>query len=290
MIKDRIFDVFMPLLPKNELSHWVGRMAYLPLPEFIGRATVAAFAKYYDINMEEAEYPLDHYRTIGELFIRKLKAGSRPIGEGVVHPADAFISEAGRIDNLTLIQAKGKTYSVEGLLCNPENVPGFEGGSFFTYYLCPTDYHRVHSPVDGEIIWSCSVPGEFWPVNPWSVRKIDQLFNVNERVIVLLQTPKGKVALVMVAATNVGNMKMTFDPSIDTQVRKRSRRIREWHYEPGIKIRRGDEVGVFNMGSTVVTLFEPSFQFQSQSQLNLQIQSPDVFCRRHVKMGQSLKA
>lgn len=277
-MKNRLFDLFMPRIPKNDLSHWVGRLAHFSLPEPIGPKSVELFAKYYNINLHEAEHPVEHYKTIGELFTRRLKAGVRPIGAGVVHPADALINEAGPITDQKLIQAKGKDYSVTELLRSGHFSPDFDGGQFLTYYLCPTDYHRVHSPVDGEIIWVAHVPGELWPVNEWSVNKIANLFTVNERVVVMIQTPKGKAALVMVGATNVGNMTMSFDESINTKFRFAERQVKERAYEPAIPIKRGDEVGVFNMGSTVVMLYERDV---------LSIDASD-FKGRHVKMGQSL--
>ncbi len=277
-MKERLFDVMMPLLPKNDLSHWVGRLVHKPLPPALARKSVEWFAKYYQINMDEAEYPISHYKTIGELFTRKLKAEARPIGTGVVHPADAQITEAGPIDRLTLIQAKGKDYKVPELLRSGHYSVVFEGGSFLTYYLCPTDYHRVHSPVDGEIIWSCHVPGELWPVNEWSTNAITNLFAVNERVVVMIQTPKGKVALVMVAATNVGNMSMTFDQNISTRYRHAERQVKERAYNPPLPIKRGEEVGIFHMGSTVIMLYEKGV---------LPVEA-DQFRSRHVKMGQSL--
>lgn len=255
-MKNLLFDVMMPLLPKNDLSHLVGKIVHKPLPGPLGPKSVAWFAKYYNINLDEAEHDITHYRTIGDLFTRKLKEGARPVGEGVVHCADAMVNEAGPIKDLTLIQAKGKLYTVSELLGGGPYVSAFDDGAFATYYLCPTDYHRVHSPVDGEILWSNHLPGKMWPVNDWSVNKIDNLFGINERVALVIQTPKGKVALVMVAATNVGNMSMTIDETINTKVRKGKRHSRETTYEPARKIKRGDEVGIFHMGSTVVMLFE----------------------------------
>jgi phosphatidylserine decarboxylase len=277
-MKDRIFDLVMPVLPKHDLSHFVGRLVHQPLPGPIARKSVEWFAKAYQINMDEAQFPIDHYKTIGELFTRKLKEGVRPIGEGVVHPADSLISEAGTIDDLTLIQAKGKNYKVQELLRSEAFAPDFDGGSFLTYYLCPTDYHRVHSPVDGEIIWSCHVPGQLWPVNPWSVNSITNLFALNERVIATIQTPKGKAALIMVAATNVGNMTMSFDESLNTRIRRGQRRVKEKTYGEPIPVRSGEEIGIFNMGSTVIMLYEKGMLPVNAETLR----------GRHVKMGQSL--
>lgn len=258
-MKNRIFDVVMPILPKHDLSHWVGRAVHHPIPGPVGRKSVEWFAKFYNIDMNEAEHPISHYKTIGQLFTRKLKEGVRPIADKeIVHCADAVITEAGRIEAGTLIQAKGKTYTVSELLKSSEYDEVFEGGAYATYYLCPTDYHRVHSPVSGQIIWSSHIPGEMWPVNAWSVNAITNLFGVNERVAVIIQTPKGKAALVMVAATNVGNMTMSFDNEITTASRRGERQIRSRKYDPPHEIAKGDEVGIFHMGSTVVMLYEKS--------------------------------
>lgn len=280
-MKNKIFDIVMPLLPKNELSHWVGRLVHRPLPGPLARHSVAAFASYFKIDMEEAEHPIEHYKTIGELFTRKLKPGARPVGQGVVHPTDSKITEAGPIRDQTLIQAKGRNYHVAELLRSEHFAKDFEGGSFLTYYLCPTDYHRVHSPVDGEIFWSSHVPGLLWPVNAWSVNAVDNLFAINERIVAMIQTPKGKAALVMVAATNVGNMSVSFDSNISTKHRTGERHVREKSYQPTIAIQRGDEVGIFHMGSTVVMLYEKS------------VLDPSIASRlsgQHVEMGTSLSS
>ncbi len=278
-LKNTFFDLLMPMIPKNELSHWVGRAVHRPLPEPLGQKSVELFAKYFSINMNEAEFPIDHYRTIGELFTRKLKAGARPLGAGpVLHPADSQITESGFITEQTLIQAKGKNYNVAELLRSQHFSAVFEGGSFFTYYLCPTDYHRVHAPVDGRIVWGCHVPGELWPVNSWSVNSVPNLFSRNERVVAMIETPRGLAALVMVAATNVGNITMSFDSQINTKVRAGERHVRELVYEPGIEIKKGDELGIFHMGSTVVMLYQ-------KGMVECDLES---YRSRHVKMGQEL--
>lgn len=278
-MKTFLFDLFMPLVPKNELSHWVGRLAHRRLPEPVGSLSVSWFAKYYKINMAEAEYPLEHYKTVGELFTRRLKPGARPLAAGpVVHPVDAKITEAGRIEKLTLIQAKGKSYQVDELIRSRHYAEAFEGGQYLTYYLCPTDYHRVHAPVSGKIVWSAHVPGELWPVNEWSVSRVPKLFSVNERVVAVIETPRGLAALVMVAATNVGNMTVSFDPMITTAVRRSGRHVREKVYDPPIEIKKGDEFGIFHMGSTVVMLYAPGVLEADASE----------FRGRRIKMGQSL--
>jgi phosphatidylserine decarboxylase len=258
MIKDRLFDILMPLLPKNDLSHWVGRAVHKKMPGPLGPLSVEAFAHYYKINMNEAEKPIGEYESIGALFTRKLKAGVRPIGAGVVHPCDAVISQVGVIEAGQCIQAKDKDYSVAELLRSSHWAERFEGGLFITYYLCPTDYHRVHAPITGKIPWLMHAPGELWPVNEWSVETIENLFTVNERIAFLIEESSvaKAAAVVMVAATNVGNMTVSFDEQVLTNVREPERHAKERVYSTPPVIKKGDEVGVFHMGSTVVMLYE----------------------------------
>src|SRR5690606_30652682 len=126
------------------------------------------------------------------------------------------------------------------------------------YYLCPTDYHRVHSPVDGKITEIHYIPGKLWPVNNWSVSNIKNLFAINERVVVIIETPKGKCALVMVGATNVGKMTVTFDQGILTNNFFDRSPVKKKYPTP-IEVKKGEDLGAFHMGSTVVMVYEKSF-------------------------------
>ena len=244
-------------LPKSLLSSWVGRAVHAPLPGPVARRAVALFARWYQINLAEAELPLADYPTIGALFSRRLKPGVRPLGPGPVHPADALITASGPIDQHTLLQGKGHTYTLEELVHNPQVACHFVQGSFLTYYLCPTDYHRVHAPVDGEVTWSCHIPGAFWPVNAWGVQQVPKLFCVNERVVTLLQTPQGPVAVVLIAAMHVGQITLAYDPRITTTRRGPRRPSTETVYTPPLPLAKGAELGLFHMGSTVIVLFAP---------------------------------
>lgn len=278
--KKRLFDMVMPLLPKGGLSRGVGHLVHMKIPGPIGRKSVEWFAKYYNIDLSEAEFPIDRYGSIGELFTRRLKPGARPIEAGAVHPADSVISEAGVIQGKSLMQAKGRMYSLAELLHSEKWAGVFEGGTFFTYYLCPTDYHRVHAPVGGNVVWSCHIPGEFWPVNAWSVNAVDRLFAVNERVAAVFETPQGRVAVVMVAATNVGDIGVAFDEEIATNS-PLAFEARERVYDPPKAMAKGDEFGVFRMGSTVIVLYEKNM-------------IPSEICEsmlgQRVRVGQTLTA
>lgn len=255
-MNENLMKLLMPVLPKSDLSHWVGVLAHKEWPKPITRMIIQKFAELYSIDLSEAEKDIAEYSSLGDFFTRRLKPGLRPVGDKlIVHPADAVITSCGKIDQQKLIQAKNKTYNCAELLRHSGLAQEFEGGTFVTYYLCPTDYHRVHSSVDGQIIWSCHVPGEFWPVNDWSVKNVPNLFAENERVVTAIQTSFGKIALVMVAATNVGNMCMFYDENICTNRRSAEDRVREHSYQPPLNIKKGDELGMFKMGSTVIALY-----------------------------------
>ena len=228
-MNDLLLKLLMPVIPKGDLTHWVGKFANREWPEPINHIIIQKFAEFYKIRLDEAEKDLSSYSSLGEFFTRRLKPGLRPVGKGILHPCDGVITSAGKIESQRLIQAKAKTYNCAELLRNSGLATEFEAGTFITYYLCPTDYHRVHSSVDGKISWSCHVPGDFWPVNNWSVQNVPNLFAENERVITLIDSVShGKVALVMVAATNVGNIEMIYDKNIYTNRRTSEERVREW--------------------------------------------------------------
>ena len=144
----------------------------------------------------------------------------------------------------------------------------FSEGTFFTYYLAPHYYHRVHSPVTGAIEWSTLIPGELWPVNSWSVKNIDGLYAINERVAAGIQSPRGKVIVVMVGATNVGSMSFSFDPNIQTNQRHKNEVIHRSYSEPRA-MQAGDEFGAFHLGSTVVVLYDKNWNLGYQERASV---------------------
>jgi phosphatidylserine decarboxylase len=244
----------LKVLPKNAISRLTGGLVALEHPRWVAQNARDWFIKRYNINMSEAELPLESYPSIAKLFTRKLKPGIRPIGEGLVHPCDGQLTCAEQIDSNRLIQAKGQHYKLNELLVDEQALNTYGGGAHLVYYLCPTDYHRVHAPVDGEITDVVHVPGALWPVNEWSVQNISDLFSVNERVIFNIKTALGPVALVMVGATNVGKITVSFDPCVvgnqgDFKTPHRK------HYDNPVRVKKGDELGIFNMGSTVVMIY-----------------------------------
>lgn len=303
VVGDIVFQALMPILPKDDLSFWVGRMMHVKLPEPLRIPALKAFVKAYDINMDEAEKPLEAYESVGDLFVRHLKEDVRPLGRGFVHPCDAKVAEAGVVKAGRLTQVKGITYTAEALLQSRELASLFEDGVFVTYYLCPTDYHRVHVPLDASVEEVHHIPGAFWPVNNWSVKNVDQLYAINERMAMTLRTAEGeRFAMVMVAATNVGAIRLAFDPRFDSTHRPSGRKGLKVRYgrdslrsdmeranqgfveaDP-IHLKKGDEAGLFAMGSSVVLLLDKALaQKYSLSQDKL-----SHLVGRPIQLGQSL--
>ena len=167
------------------------------------------------MDVDEAEHALEHYPTFAEFFTRGLKPGSRPVDPGekvVVSPVDGARVPGGlRRARAACLQAKGIHYTVDELLGDEEAAKPFHGGAWTTIYLSPRDYHRIHSPLGGKITGYAYIPGEFWPVNPASVKNKQALFCVNERLVTYLDTVAGKCAVVKVGATCVSRIKAAYD-------------------------------------------------------------------------------
>lgn len=253
---DRAFLSFLSLLPKNSLSRLVGRITRLEGGPSAHQAAIRVFAKQYGVAVDEAELPLAEYPTFASFFTRRLRPGLRPVAPGddvVVSPVDGALSQVGIAEGGRLIQAKGKDYTVEKLLDDPAEAARFVGGAYATIYLSPKDYHRIHTPVGGSISGFSHVPGQLWPVNRPSVQGVPELFAVNERLITYLDSPVGRVAVVAVGATCVGRIRLVYDDVV-TNERKHAGRV---VYDTPKDVAKGDELAVFEMGSTVILLFEP---------------------------------
>src|SRR6478752_2476622 len=206
----------LSLLPKNALSRAVGSLCRIPAPQPIVQTAMRLFIKKFGVDMSEAEFPLEHYQTFTEFFTRRLKPGARPITPGEtlpISPVDGTVGMCGRIEDGTLVQAKGRTYTLPELLGGPTaalDARDFEGGTFVTIYLAPYNYHRIHAPLGGRITGYTNVPGNLWPVNAVGVENVDKLFCINERLTTFLDTPRGPCAVVKVGATNVGRIRALY--------------------------------------------------------------------------------
>jgi phosphatidylserine decarboxylase len=246
---------FLRYVPKNHLSRTVGRLVHTRLPRPIARRLVHWFARSYQIDLDAAGKPAHEYPSIGHFFIRDLREGLRPVESDLVSPVDGTLRGFGLIENGRLEQVKGKSYTVARFLGDDADAQRYiSGGSYFNLYLSPQDYHHVHSPVGGTIVRSIHIPGKLWPVNDWSMANIDELFSVNERIVTYIDCEYGRVAVVMIGATNVGKMTVTYDSFISNagQTKTAAR-----DYAAPIAIKAGDRLGTFHMGSSVVLLFEP---------------------------------
>jgi phosphatidylserine decarboxylase len=256
-MNDRFFIGALRLLPKNALSRLAGALTRWRAPAGVRLRAMRAFAVRYGIDLAECP-ELEAYRTFGEFFARPLRPGLRPIapGEGVVvSPVDGVVSEVGLAERGRLVQAKGMDYSAAGLLGDAALARRLEGGAYVTIYLSPRDYHRIHFPLGGAVTGYRYVPGRLWPVNPASVRTVPGLFAVNERLVTVMQGPAGACAVVAVGATVVGRVRAAYDPAVPLTNLPRARPASR-DYQPPIPVEKGQELGAFEMGSTVILLFE----------------------------------
>lgn len=246
---------YLRYVPKNHLSRAIGRLVHARLPRPISRRLVRWFADTYKIDVDAAGQPLHEYPSIGHFFIRDLAEGLRPIEGDFVSPVDGVLRNFGVIANGRIEQVKGKTYTLARFLADEANATRYENGAFFNFYLSPQDYHHVHSPVGGGIVRSVHIPGKLWPVNDWSLANIDELFSINERVVTYVDCHLGRVAVVMIGATNVGKISVTYDSFISNSADVDRTVARD--YGPPLPIAGGARLGTFHMGSSVVVLLEP---------------------------------
>ena len=202
--------------------------------------------------MDEAEGHLGSYPSFDAFFTRPLKKGAREVSsDPVVSPSDGKLSCFGRVDTGSRIQVKGQLYEVSELIGSEEDARRYSAGQFAVVYLAPGDYHRVHSPVDGRITLLRGMPGDLFPVNSIGERYVPQLFVRNNRVAIVIDTEQlGRVTVVMVGATIVGRISVTAlpGPAVPPGVHA---------IEPAYAVAKGDEIGMFHLGSTAVVLLEP---------------------------------
>jgi phosphatidylserine decarboxylase len=249
------------------------RFARIQIPWIKNRFT-SWFVSNYKVNLNEAQLEdIEEYKHFNDFFTRALKDGSRPISDSkVVSPVDGVVSQFGSIKEALIVQAKGKKYSVEALLA--ENSKNDLYTSFVTIYLSPKDYHRIHMPLDGSLKTMKYIPGNLFSVNQRTVNNIDQVFARNERLVCYFETEYGEIALIMVGAIFVGSMETSWEGQITPPYTKS---IKTYDYDSRqIELSKGEELGRFNMGSTVILLMP-----KGAPKLNLQV-------RQVLNMGQSI--
>jgi phosphatidylserine decarboxylase len=243
------------LLPKKALTAFAGWVAGARW----GSATTAIirwFIGKYQVNMEEAANPDPaSYASFNEFFTRALKEGARPLAATPwICPVDGAISQSGAIEKDQIFQAKGHHYSTTALVGGDATLAAqFDNGTFATIYLSPRDYHRIHMPCDGTLRRMIYVPGDLFSVNPTTARGVPGLFARNERVVCVFDTAHGPMVLTLVGATIVGSMATVWHGVVNPP---RLPQVTEWHYDPSaVVLAKGEEMGRFLLGSTVVMLF-----------------------------------
>jgi phosphatidylserine decarboxylase len=254
-LRNRLFVWSQYALPKQAVTAIAGVVAGAR-----GGATTQAiirrFVKRFSVDMgEAAESGIAAYPTFNEFFTRALKPGVRPLAQAEwICPVDGAVSACGAIERGQIFQAKGHRYSSAALLGgSAELAAWFDDGHFATLYLSPKDYHRIHMPIDGRLLRMIHVPGALFSVNPATAQAVPGLFARNERVVCLFETPHGPLALVLVGATIVGSMATVWHGVVNSP---RRGVLREWTYDDReLRLKQGEEMGRFLLGSTVVMLF-----------------------------------
>ena len=240
-------------LPHHAVSRVVFKLTRIKSP-LVPKA-ITLFSKTFKVNLVEAINPdPKSYQTFNEFFTRQLKPELRPIASSkIISPVDGTISQFGSIIDSSLLQAKGVTYSLKQLLGNKERASLFENGQFITIYLSPRDYHRIHMPCSGKLTGQTHIPGRLFSVAKHTVNTIKGIFARNERVIASFETDYGPMAMVLVGAINVAAIETVWaglitPPKGETITSKNFR-------EQNISLKKGEEMGRFNMGSTVILVF-----------------------------------
>jgi phosphatidylserine decarboxylase len=239
-------------LPRVRISKAVGRLCEQPLPSAVSRAVTNAYCQAYRVDLEDAELPPGAFPSFDAFFTRQLKPGARTLSaDALVSPADGALSAQGIVDPGARIFVKGQPYDVGELVGDPRDAARYAGGEFAVVYLAPRDYHRVHAPADGNITLVRALPGDLFPVNSIGERHIPQLFVRNQRAAIVIDTPGlGRVTVVMVGAVIVGRITVTVLGGSDVSPGL-------YPQQPPQQVRKGEEIGIFHLGSTVVLLLEP---------------------------------
>lgn len=259
---ERLFIALQHVLPQHALSRLVHRLARVETRWFSQRF-IRLFARVFKVDMSDALQPdLGAYRSFNAFFTRELSPESRPLANtagAVLCPVDGTISQAAAIDNGQLLQAKGTHFQLVDLLGGDEQLAArFDGGQFATIYLAPYNYHRIHMPLAGLLNTMRLIPGRLFSVNAVTARRVPGLFARNERVVCHFDTDAGPMAMVLVGAINVGSIETVWAGEVTPGG---GRQIRTWRYPPDDggtpRLSAGEEMGRFNMGSTVIVAFAP---------------------------------
>ncbi|KRB27866.1 MULTISPECIES: archaetidylserine decarboxylase [unclassified Acidovorax] len=280
-MSDRLAVLPQYLLPKQALTTLAGKFASARLGG-LTTSVIRWFVGRYNVNMAEAANPdIASYTSFNDFFTRALKDGARPLAQAdLICPVDGAISQFGPIAKDQVFQAKGHTYSTTALVGGDAVAAArFDNGHFATLYLSPRDYHRIHMPCGGELTRMVHVPGDLFSVNPTTARGVPGLFARNERVVCFFESAQGPFVLVLVGATIVGSMATVWHGQVNPP---RTGTLRQWDYAPGqVRLQKGEEMGRFLLGSTVVMLFpQGPLQFNPQWSPTRPIQLGEAMAQR----------
>jgi phosphatidylserine decarboxylase len=239
-------------LPRTRVSRAVGRLCDASLSAGVSRAVVGLYVRAYRVDLDECQPNEGAYESFDQFFTRKLKPGQRAICQNereIASPADGRIEAIGPVDLEGTLLVKNKAYRVDELIGDTEDAERYRGGQFAVVYLSPRDYHRVHSPVAGNIVRVRSMPGDLFPVNAIGERHVPSLFSRNRRVAIVIDTPTlGRVTVVMVGAIIVGRITVSAFPGPDVPIGD--------HVILPRPVRKGEEIGIFHLGSTAIVFAE----------------------------------
>ncbi|MGD8407703.1 MAG: archaetidylserine decarboxylase [Thiohalophilus sp.] len=281
-LQQTAFVALQYALPHHLLSSVMLRITRIRIG-WLKNWAITSFIRVFRVNMAEAAEPNPLvYPDFNHFFTRALASDARPLVGGdkdLVCPVDGTVSQVGQIEHITLFQAKGRHYSLASLLADHSRaINDFQNGSFATLYLSPRDYHRIHMPITGTLQEMIYVPGRLFSVNPTTVERVPGLFARNERVVCLFDTACGPMAMILVGAIFVASIETVWHGTVTPP---RGKQVHHWDYrQHPVTLQRGDEMGRFNMGSTVILLF-------GQDAVNF---SKELVAESAVLMGQQIAA
>jgi len=276
-LKDTLFIIFQHLVPQQLLSRCIGKLASCKTP-WIKNPLIKLFIDKYDVDMSEALIKdIKEFESFNDFFCRKLQNESRPVSadkNDIVSPADGEFSQLGEIENGKIFQAKGQKYTVKELLGDDTlATETFKDGQFATIYLSPKDYHRVHMPLSGTLKQTTHIPGKLFSVNQVTSENIPRLYARNERLVSIFDTDIGPVAMVLVGAMIVASIETVWAK----QVSPAGKNISKINYQEKVHLEKGEEMGRFKLGSTVILLFpKDSTQWNEKIKAGSKIKMGDL--------------
>tara|TARA_B100000073_G_scaffold344395_1_gene351147 strand:+ start:523 stop:1377 length:855 start_codon:yes stop_codon:yes gene_type:complete len=261
-MRDTLFILFQYFIPQHFISKIVSKFA-ASKNRSIKNAFIALYLKRFDIKMNEAliEDPFD-YESFNDFFTRELKPELRPVDQGdksIISPCDSLISQCGPITDNRVIQAKSRFFHLNDLLGFKKSTNSvFQNGTFLTFYLAPKDYHRIHMPYSGKLKSMIYIPGDLFSVNTVTANSVDNLFSRNERLVCIFETSYGPMAMVLVGAIIVSGIRVIWKKDGFNEIKQ----IKKWDFsselDNEIFLEKGEEMGHFMLGSTVIVCFPDS--------------------------------